>query len=200
MAANRECQDQIALIRMLIWTITVSIWHKGLFAKLRIKWMITYLPREKIYSRTRKSQIRALLRIFAIRLKKISHICGQGFLWLESSVRRYSFSRHRSHIPNKYICRNYVITTQLAFFINLQRAVRGPSATLTGRERPAIDLYRMLTGIYRRSPALFDTQRRYMTFMSYANSENRDQHAQPYVHPCSLIWAFSEKVPSKHSL
>ena len=37
-------------------------------------------------------------------------------------------------------------TTQLAFFINLQRAVIGPSATLTGRQRPAIDLCRMLIG------------------------------------------------------
>ena len=36
--------------------------------------------------------------------------------------------------------------TQPAFFINLQRAVIGPSATLTGRKRPAIDLCRMLTG------------------------------------------------------
>ena len=36
--------------------------------------------------------------------------------------------------------------SQLAFFINLQRAVIGPSATLTGRSRSAIDLYRMLTG------------------------------------------------------
>ena len=38
------------------------------------------------------------------------------------------------------------IATQLASFINLQRAVIGPSATLTGRQRPAIDLSRMLTG------------------------------------------------------
>ena len=30
--------------------------------------------------------------------------------------------------------------TQLAFFINLQRAVSSPSATLTGRYQPAIDL------------------------------------------------------------
>ena len=39
-----------------------------------------------------------------------------------------------------------LLSAQLAFFINLQRAVIGPSATLTGRYRPAIDLYRMLTG------------------------------------------------------
>ena len=36
-------------------------------------------------------------------------------------------------------CSHYVIS-QLAFFINLQRAVIGPSATLTGWERPAADL------------------------------------------------------------
>ena len=38
--------------------------------------------------------------------------------------------------------------TQLAFYVNLHRAVIGPSATLTGRWRPDIDLRRMLTGIY----------------------------------------------------
>ena len=36
--------------------------------------------------------------------------------------------------------------TQLAFYINLHRAVIGPSATLTGGWRPDIDLRRMLTG------------------------------------------------------
>ena len=34
----------------------------------------------------------------------------------------------------------------LAFYVNLYRAVIGPSATLTGRWRPDIDLRRMLTG------------------------------------------------------
>ena len=37
--------------------------------------------------------------------------------------------------------------SQLAFYVNLHRAVIGPSATLTGRWRPDIDLRRMLTGI-----------------------------------------------------
>ena len=38
-------------------------------------------------------------------------------------------------------------STQLAFYVNLYRAVIGPSATLTGRWRPDIDLRRMLTGL-----------------------------------------------------
>ena len=38
------------------------------------------------------------------------------------------------------------LEAQLAFFINVQRAVIGPSATLMGRPRLAIDLCRMLTG------------------------------------------------------
>ena len=38
------------------------------------------------------------------------------------------------------------VRTQLAFYVNLHRAVIGPSATLTGRWRPDIDLCRMLTG------------------------------------------------------
>ena len=36
--------------------------------------------------------------------------------------------------------------------MDLQRAVLGPSATLTGRERPAVDLCIMLTGISVRVP------------------------------------------------
>ena len=39
------------------------------------------------------------------------------------------------------------VWSQLAFYVNLYRAVIGPSATLTGRWRPDIDLRRMLTGI-----------------------------------------------------
>ena len=41
----------------------------------------------------------------------------------------------------------YCVSSQLAFFVNLHRAVIGPSATLTGRWRPDIDLRRMLTGL-----------------------------------------------------
>ena len=37
--------------------------------------------------------------------------------------------------------------SQLAFYVNLHRAVIGPSATLTGRWRPDVDLRRMLTGL-----------------------------------------------------
>ena len=42
---------------------------------------------------------------------------------------------------------NHVVLSQLAFYVNLHRAVIGPSATLTGRWRPDIDLRRMLTGM-----------------------------------------------------
>ena len=41
---------------------------------------------------------------------------------------------------------DYGHSSQLAFYVNLHRAVIGPSATLTGRWRPDIDLCRMLTG------------------------------------------------------
>ena len=40
----------------------------------------------------------------------------------------------------------FLTQTQLAFYVNLHRAVIGPSATLTGRWRPDIDLRRMLSG------------------------------------------------------
>ena len=51
----------------------------------------------------------------------------------------------------KKTCKNIRIKkhndgTQLAFYVNLHRAVIGPSATMTGRWRPDIDLRRMLTG------------------------------------------------------
>ena len=44
------------------------------------------------------------------------------------------------------------VLTQLAFYVNLHRAVIGPSATLTGRWRPDIDLRRMLTEEVRVQP------------------------------------------------
>ena len=54
----------------------------------------------------------------------------------------------------KILCGSYptylvlwTVTSQLAFYVNLHRAVIGPSATLTGRWRPDIDLRRILTGI-----------------------------------------------------
>ena len=42
----------------------------------------------------------------------------------------------------------FLRNTQLAFYVNLHRAVIGSSATLTGRWRPDIDLRRMLTGYW----------------------------------------------------
>ena len=52
--------------------------------------------------------------------------------------------KHKKHkVP--VIQAQYPIT-QLAFYVNLHRTVIGPSATLTGRWRPDIDLRRMLTG------------------------------------------------------
>ena len=41
---------------------------------------------------------------------------------------------------------SYKLLTQLAFYVNLHRTIIGPSATLTGRWWPDIDLRRMLTG------------------------------------------------------
>ena len=44
------------------------------------------------------------------------------------------------------MCHSWWVFLLLAFYVNLHRAVIGPSATLTGRWRPDIDLCRMLTG------------------------------------------------------
>ena len=44
-------------------------------------------------------------------------------------------------------CKVTYVLSQLAFYVNLHRAVICPSATLTGRWRPDIDLRRMLTGV-----------------------------------------------------
>ena len=51
-----------------------------------------------------------------------------------------------THYIYGFMERNIYVATQLAFYVNLHRAVIGPSATLTGRWRPDIDLRRMLTG------------------------------------------------------
>ena len=50
-------------------------------------------------------------------------------------------------------------SSQLAFYVNLHRAVIGPSATLTGRWRPDIDLRRMLTGLMINCVMIFFTYR-----------------------------------------
>ena len=60
---------------------------------------------------------------------------------LEEVANQFNISKASAHqILHENIGMSKVSATQLAFFINLQRAVIGPSATLTGRYRPAIDL------------------------------------------------------------
>ena len=54
-------------------------------------------------------------------------------------------------LPSVY----YHLIPQLAFYVNLHRAVIGPSATLTGRWRPDIDLRRMLTRTYLMPSSLY---------------------------------------------
>ena len=53
----------------------------------------------------------------------------------------------RSQAAKYHLAMDILIVSQLAFYVNLHRAVIGPSATLTGRWRPDIDLRRMLTGL-----------------------------------------------------
>ena len=59
---------------------------------------------------------------------------------------QYSTTFEECQIRHRYSGVSQLVRSQLAFFINLQRAVIGPSATLTSRLRPAIDLCRMRTG------------------------------------------------------
>ena len=62
---------------------------------------------------------------------------------------QHMFLWRKKEDTNTFWLRNSTIrlyTTQLAFYVNLHRAIIGPSATLTGRWRPDIDLRRMLTG------------------------------------------------------
>ena len=49
-------------------------------------------------------------------------------------------------VRQSILVNDWAVSTQLAFYVNLHRAVIGPSASLTGRWRPDIDLRRMLTG------------------------------------------------------
>ena len=63
------------------------------------------------------------------------------------------------------ICQGHeMIPPQLAFYVNLHRAVIGLSAPLTGRRRPDIDLLRMLTG-----PMLGGVYARFDDCRSYVN-------------------------------
>ena len=62
----------------------------------------------------------------------------------------YCFISKCTYCSEKMLCHSTkmykFVSSHLAFFINLQRVVIGPSATLTGRLRPAINSCRMLTG------------------------------------------------------
>ena len=70
-------------------------------------------------------------------------------------------------------------TSQLAFYVNLHRAVIGPSATLTGRWLPDIYLRRMLTGVEAAAIVM------YMYLYSLAFMD----------HPCTLGAAVCHKAP-----
>ena len=80
------------------------------------------------------------------RMRKIWKLALYRMRWAQLTVRsrvvclqdQFAWSVHRTNLHKKH--------SQLAFYVNLHRAVIGPSATLTGRWRPDIDLRRMLTG------------------------------------------------------
>ena len=65
-------------------------------------------------------------------IKRLGKTYNQKYKW-KNTQKKATIAKHRP--------------SQLAFFVNLHRAVIGPSATLTGRWRPDIDLRRMLTGL-----------------------------------------------------
>ena len=69
---------------------------------------------------------------------------------LRRMLTRYMFDLQGPlpHLCNITMKHKTKTTTQLAFYVNLHQAVIGPSATLTGRWRPEIDLRRMLTGMF----------------------------------------------------
>ena len=107
----------------------------------------------------------------------------KGVLRCKQSIQKYFKGKHvpvgisvvfshRVSVPF------YIWHSQLAFYVNLHRAVIGPSATLTGRWRPDIDLRRMLTGLFCGTvlliyhPALIQCLRR------------------AAIHNCSISWAF----------
>ena len=83
---------------------------------------------------------------------------GQVDVILLDFAKAFDKVRHRRllHKLDFYAVRNSTLhctglnpswaTAQSAFYVNLYRAVIGPSATLTGRWRPDIDLRRMLAG------------------------------------------------------
>ena len=75
--------------------------------------------------------------------------------------------------------------TQLAFYINLQRAVIGPLATPTGRERPAIDLCSMLTGKW--YSGLYVPRQGKTCIRAYVDNDGPDHPA----HPHSLFRTFT---------
>ena len=97
--------------------------------------------------------------------KRISQVSGQYSeklkesniptmsYWLNKSILKKTRKKKQKNKKKQHmlwvlirISKIIINVTQLAFYVNLHRAVIGPSATLTGRWRPDIDLRWMLTG------------------------------------------------------
>ena len=83
--------------------------------------------------------------IIHVIVQNICHGCGLVVMPIERSIERSS-ERASERTNERSIYLSIYLSTQLAFYVNLHRTVIGPSATLTGRWRPDIDLRRMLTG------------------------------------------------------
>ena len=77
------------------------------------------------------------------------HMCVFVFVGMHICAHVYMCAVLYLSFNNLYVMQSSSLdtTSQLAFYVNLYRAVIGPSATLTGRWRPDINLRRMLTGI-----------------------------------------------------
>ena len=99
------------------------------------------------------ARMRSLNKVFVVRLKKHCILdypkCAQWRFWTICANIQADLNLSWAHMSEGVswrCCCDVFSTTQLAFYVNLHRAVIGPSATLTGRWRPDIDLRRMLTG------------------------------------------------------
>ena len=103
-----------------------------------VKWVIS-----KIWTGTLVVQI----QISRHSARRLIRICTACLNYRKLMVKWISFRSSFRTIFSAYTQRQSTHQSQLAFYVNLHRAVIGPSATLTGRWRPDIDLRRMLTGV-----------------------------------------------------
>ena len=123
--------------------------HMKTFSKMYMKWF-SDTKSHKLHQSIQREDLHNIV------LPTVEYTASAWDPYLKTDINKLEQVQRKgtsSYVQNNYwdrtlgcVTRMVRVLAQLAFYINLYRAVICPSAILTGRWRPDIDLYRMLTG------------------------------------------------------